>query len=922
MSYHGIKKQEFNCRNHFKNSSFEYVEYCLDCKKNLCHFCIEEHENHNRRKFKIKPKEEKDLKLYENDEVREKVKEFEKEKKKLLNIFDNIKNKVKQLFDDINKKAKSYDFKYKRNYETVCNVNDAMNFNSKENLIYVLTTCLGKIPSLFPNNDKIYNIEKSNTFSIIENNNNLKKYRKELTIETFNIDLIIDSKINNINNYCNINFNKFIQQENVHNFVINSFLNEEPKNRKNKICHLNDIPIINIINHADENEEIRNNNEAIFNNNNRCENNNRNMNYDNDSIGQGSIASNLGQYGSDYRNNNQNENYNHSQENMPENDMYDEDENSKVMKHDEIKNVNKENPDESHMMYDSQENVLNSISPNISFHLGCNPNVKNIFLNEKNNDNENTTQVKKTIYRFNNNNSNENEESDSNVNNFYDNSCNDSRFNRQYNDLQNENNRIKQSNNNRNNNKNFLEIKFNNKRIIDKNNDNSYQNINDNDIHNNNDNDIHNNNENEDEDDNNIMNQNDNGYNDGDKDNDNNSHFNSSSIFKENKEININDNIRNNLNNNVNDQQIQEGNNNKENNNVILLTYEREKSVHYIKIFGQIFVENNKDNCYIKINNKEKQELTERINISNDNIINNCLNIKLVINSPLNMSKMFCECPCLVSVSKGFSFLNLKNTKEMDYMFYNCYSLKSLPDLSKWDTKKVVNMTHMFDGCKNLKSMPDIQVKMVENISFFFCNCSSLESLPNISIWDTSNIKVINNLFENCSKLTGIPDISKWETSKCKNMACLFKGCLSLKELPDLSNWNISNATDLSHIFEGCQSLETLPDLSNWDISSVTNLSGVFKNCRALKNLPDISRWSTGKVIDMSYLFFGCESIKKIPSLKNWLLKSLIDISHIAARNSNLDPTFYSMIELNIPNKKKNGEFKNFPVFFDKNKII
>ena len=32
----------------------------------------------------------------------------------------------------------------------------------------------------------------------------------------------------------------------------------------------------------------------------------------------------------------------------------------------------------------------------------------------------------------------------------------------------------------------------------------------------------------------------------------------------------------------------------------------------------------------------------------------------------------------------------------MSYMFRGCNSLKSLPDISKWDTQKVNDMSHMF----------------------------------------------------------------------------------------------------------------------------------------------------------------------------------------------------------------------------------
>ena len=44
-------------------------------------------------------------------------------------------------------------------------------------------------------------------------------------------------------------------------------------------------------------------------------------------------------------------------------------------------------------------------------------------------------------------------------------------------------------------------------------------------------------------------------------------------------------------------------------------------------------------------------------------------------------------------------------------MFSGCGSLKYLPDISNWDTKKVANMNNMFDGCSCLKSYPKFYKK-------------------------------------------------------------------------------------------------------------------------------------------------------------------------------------------------------------------
>ena len=48
----------------------------------------------------------------------------------------------------------------------------------------------------------------------------------------------------------------------------------------------------------------------------------------------------------------------------------------------------------------------------------------------------------------------------------------------------------------------------------------------------------------------------------------------------------------------------------------------------------------------------------------------------------------------------------------MSYMFYNCESLSSLPDLSKWNTDNVTDMSYIFHNCELLSFLShDLQMK-------------------------------------------------------------------------------------------------------------------------------------------------------------------------------------------------------------------
>ena len=41
-------------------------------------------------------------------------------------------------------------------------------------------------------------------------------------------------------------------------------------------------------------------------------------------------------------------------------------------------------------------------------------------------------------------------------------------------------------------------------------------------------------------------------------------------------------------------------------------------------------------------------------------------------------------------------------------LFYECLSLKKIPDISKWDISKVENLKYLFSECSSLKTLPDL----------------------------------------------------------------------------------------------------------------------------------------------------------------------------------------------------------------------
>ena len=109
-----------------------------------------------------------------------------------------------------------------------------------------------------------------------------------------------------------------------------------------------------------------------------------------------------------------------------------------------------------------------------------------------------------------------------------------------------------------------------------------------------------------------------------------------------------------------------------------------------------------------------------------------------------------------------------------------------------------------------------------------FYECSSLKSLPDISKWNTNNITDMSFIFALCSSLSSLPDISKWNTINVTNISAIFGNCSSLKSLPDISKWNIKNLIDINNIFKGCSSLLSFPDISKWNFHNIIDKNKII----------------------------------------------------------------------------------------------
>lgn len=158
-------------------------------------------------------------------------------------------------------------------------------------------------------------------------------------------------------------------------------------------------------------------------------------------------------------------------------------------------------------------------------------------------------------------------------------------------------------------------------------------------------------------------------------------------------------------------------------------------------------------------------------------------------------------------------------------------------DFYNADTSQVKNMYNMFFSCFSLKTIENLtqfNTSNVENMSYMFGLCSELESLD-LSSFDTSQVTDMNGMFAICDSLKSITFSNNFNTSKVTSMDSMFYKCLSFTTL-DVSGFDTSNVTTMESMFGNCSNLVSL-DLSNFNMEKVESMMQMFEDCKALKTV-------------------------------------------------------------------------------------
>lgn len=142
-----------------------------------------------------------------------------------------------------------------------------------------------------------------------------------------------------------------------------------------------------------------------------------------------------------------------------------------------------------------------------------------------------------------------------------------------------------------------------------------------------------------------------------------------------------------------------------------------------------------------------------------------------------DMSAMFYVNKNLKEI-KHFNNLNTENCETFEILFFCCDNLETI-DISHFNLKKCKSLNGLFDNCsklKEIKGLDIINTSNVEDMSFMFYCCYSLKSID-ISHLNTSKCKKINNLFDTCTSLKEIKGIENLNIDNIEDHSDIFLNC-------------------------------------------------------------------------------------------------------------------------------------------------
>ena len=147
----------------------------------------------------------------------------------------------------------------------------------------------------------------------------------------------------------------------------------------------------------------------------------------------------------------------------------------------------------------------------------------------------------------------------------------------------------------------------------------------------------------------------------------------------------------------------------------------------------------------------------------------------------------------------GLGDLDVSNVTDMTCMFYGAGQM-TYYDVSRWDVSKVESMNHMFCDNRSLVSL-DLSKWDVSNLKTIHCmfdDCYAIKTIGDVSHWNTANLVDAGAWFNFTNAFvgdnTGTLDLSGWDTRNLKSVGEMFVG--TRLHTIDLSGWTFDSITN------------------------------------------------------------------------------------------------------------------------------
>ena len=212
-------------------------------------------------------------------------------------------------------------------------------------------------------------------------------------------------------------------------------------------------------------------------------------------------------------------------------------------------------------------------------------------------------------------------------------------------------------------------------------------------------------------------------------------------------------------------------------------------------------------------------------------------------------------------------------------MFDNFTKLSNISALANWDTSSVKIMDDMFAWCTDLEELSALKnwdTSNVTSMNSMFVWDQNIKDISWLANWNTSKLLSMSNVFHNCHNLSDISALEKRDVSNVNNMSDLFYDT-NLNDISPLKNWNIKNVKNISWMF-AWTNIKDVNALKNWNTSNIEDMGATFQSCSNLSDISALANWDTSSLTDIGDIFYWPNKLEDISALKNWNTSKVTDM--------------------------------------------